>query len=305
MHNSDWNKTGFGTKVVHAGQHFDPETGALATPIYQTSTFCFDTVEEGVAKFAKEVPGFVYTRGGNPTTRALELKVAAIEGGEDCVATASGMGAIGSVMVGLLKTGDHIVSGNTLYGGTSVVMHTNMKQFGIDVTFVDVSDPQNVANALRENTKIVYFETPDNPMLKLADIAAIAEVCKGKGVKIVVDNTFAPPPIQYPLALGADIVVHSVTKYLNGHGDVVGGVVIGSADDIKLIRGNAVTKLNGTPPSPFNAYMVLRGLKTLHLRIPRHCESALKVARYLESQKYVKWVSYPGLIPSTSSPNAR
>lgn len=295
MSKIDFGKVGFNTKVIHAGQSIDPATGALATPIYQTSTFCFETVEEGTAKFNKTLPGFVYTRGGNPTTRALELKVAAIEGGEDCVATASGMGAVGAVMVALLRTGDHVICGDTVYGGTSVVMRTNLAQFGVDVTFVDSSDASAVEAAITPKTKLAYFETPTNPTMKVTDIAAVARMTKARGIKLVVDNTFAPPPVQYPLALGADIVVHSVTKYLNGHGDVLGGVVIGSAADIALIRGNGVTKLCGTPPAPFNSYLILRGMKTLALRVRRHCDNALALAKYLETVPYIKQVSYPGL----------
>lgn len=285
----------FSTLVIHAGQQHDKETGALATPIYQTSTFCFDTVEEGAGKFSKEIPGYVYSRGGNPTNRALELKCAAIEGGEDCVATASGMGAIGSALVGFLKCGDHVVSADTLYGGTDVVMRQNMPQFGIEVTFVDSSDVENVRKAIKENTKVVYLETPANPTMKVSDIKAIAEITKEKGIKLIVDSTFAPPPCQYPLKLGADIVVHSVTKYINGHGDVLGGVVVGSKDDIMKIRGLGVTKINGTPPAPFNSYLVLRGMKTLDLRMKQHSENAMGIAKYLEAHPYVDKVHYPGL----------
>lgn len=294
MSKIDFDKVDFTTKVIHAGQLPDAH-GALATPIYQTSTFCFETVEEGMGKFNKSIPGFVYTRGGNPTTRTLELKMAAVEGGEDCVATASGMGAVGSVMVAFLRTGDHVICGDPVYGGTSVVMRTNLAQFGIDVTFVDASDTANVEAAFTPKTKMVYFETPTNPTMRVADIAAIAKLTKARGVKLVVDNTFAPPPVQFPLALGADIVVHSVTKYLNGHGDVLGGVVIGSKEDVGLVRGNGVTKICGTPPAPMNSYLVLRGLKTLDLRVRRHCAGALKVAQYLETVPYVKAVYYPGL----------
>ena len=295
MSKTNWNEKDFGTKVIHAGQAHDPVHGSLATPIYQTSTFCFDTVEEGAAKFDKSVPGYVYCRSGNPTTRALEMKCAAIDNGEDCVATASGMGAIGSIMVGLLRTGDHIVSGDTVYGGTDVLLRENIEQFGIDVTFVDTSNPENVRAAINEKTKIVYLETPANPTMKVTDIEAVAKIAHEKGVKVVVDSTFAPPPVQMPLMLGADIVVHSVTKYINGHGDVLGGVVVGNAEDIGLIRSKGVTKINGTPPSPFNSYLVLRGMKTLELRIKKHCENAMEIAKYLEGHKYVKKVFYPGL----------
>lgn len=295
MSKINFDEVNFETLAIHAGQEPEKLTGALSTPIYQTSTFCFETVEEGAAKFSGEIPGYKYSRGGNPTNEALEKKCAALEGGEAAVVTASGMGAIGSTMVGLLKQGDHVVSGDVLYGGTSVVMRTNLPQFGIDVTFVDTSKPEEVEKAINERTKVIYFETPTNPTMGLTDIKAIAEIAKRHNVKVVVDNTFAPPPIQYPIKLGADIVVHSVTKYLNGHGDVIGGVVVGSKEDINLIRGNGVTKICGTPPSPFNSYLVLRGIKTLYLRVKQHCENALAMAEYLEKNEYVKAVYYPGL----------
>lgn len=295
MSKIDLNDVMFETMVIHAGQEPDKGTGALSTPIFQTSTFCFETVEEGAAKFSKEIPGYVYSRGGNPTNRALEIKCAALEGGEDCVATASGMGAIGAVLLGLVKTGDHIVSGDTIYGGTSVVMRTNMPNLGIDVTFVDTTKPEEVEKAINERTKVIYFETVTNPTLKLADIEEIAKIAKKHGVKLVVDNTFSPPPILSPLKLGADFIIHSVTKYINGHGDVIGGVIIGPKDDIAVIRGNYVTKICGTPPSPFNSYLVMRGMKTLPIRVREHCKNAMEMAEYLEKNEYVKTVYYPGL----------
>lgn len=295
MSKIDLNDVMFETMVIHAGQEPDKGTGALSTPIFQTSTFCFETVEEGAAKFSKEIPGYVYSRGGNPTNRALEIKCAALEGGEDCVATASGMGAIGAVLLGLVKTGDHIVSGDTVYGGTSVVMRTNMPNLGIDVTFVDTTKPDEVEKAINERTKVIYFETVTNPTLKLADIEEISKIAKKHGVKLVVDNTFSPPPILSPLKLGADFVIHSVTKYINGHGDVIGGVIIGPKDDIAVIRGNYVTKICGTPPSPFNSYLVMRGMKTLPIRVREHCKNAMEMAEYLEKNEYVKTVYYPGL----------
>lgn len=295
MSKIDLNAVEFETLAIHAGQEPDKLTGSLSTPIYQTSTFCFDSVEDGAAKFSGDIPGYIYSRGGNPTNRALEVKCAAIEGGEDCVATASGMGAIGSVMVGLLKTGDHIVCGDTVYGGTSAVMREIMPQFGVDVTFVDTAKLEEVENAITEKTKMIYFETPTNPTMKLTDIKSVADIGKKHNIKVVVDSTFAPPPIQYPLALGADIVVHSVTKYLNGHGDVIGGVVIGSEEDVAVIKSKGVSKLTGTPPSPSNSYLVLRGMKTLSLRVRQHCSNALEMAKYLEKCEYVKVVHYPGL----------
>ena len=294
MSKIDLKNVDFETLIIHAGQEPDKAYGSLATPIYQTSTFCFETVEEGAAKFANQIPGFVYSRGGNPTTRAFELKCAAMEGGEDAVAAASGMGAVGSVMTSFLKPGDHAIFDTAVYGGTNYVASTNLPDMGVEVSRVDTGDLEAVKAAIRPNTKMIYFESPNNPMMKVTDIRAIKDLA-GDQIRVVVDGTFAPPPVQHVLQLGADIVLHSITKYINGHGDALGGVVIGKADDIKRIRSNSVTKINGCPPSPFNSYLVLRGMKTLALRMKQHCASAMEVARYLEANPYVKAVYYPGL----------
>lgn len=290
----DLKNVDFETLIIHAGQEPDKAYGSLATPIYQTSTFCFETVEEGAAKFANQIPGFVYSRGGNPTTRAFELKCAAMEGGEDAVAAASGMGAVGSVMTAFLHPGDHAIFDTAVYGGTNYVATTNLPGMGVEVSRVDTGDLEAVKAAIRPNTKMIYFETPNNPMMKVTDVRAIKDIA-GADIRVVVDGTFAPPPVQHVLQLGADIVLHSITKYINGHGDALGGVVIGRADDIRLIRANSVTKINGCPPSPFNSYLVLRGMKTLALRMKQHCASAMEIARYLEANPYVKAVYYPGL----------
>lgn len=295
MSKFDLTNAGFATRAIHEGQGFDKATGALSTPIYQTSTFCFESVDEAMTKFRGEEKGYIYSRAGNPTTFALEMKIAALEGGEAAVATSSGMGAIGSIMIGLLQTGDHVVCADTVYGGTSDVMRHNMPRLGIEVDFVDTSNPENVAKAIKENTKMVYLETPANPNMKVTDLAAMAKITKEKGIKMVVDNTFAPPPIQYPLKLGADIVLHSATKYLNGHGDVIFGVVVGSLEDIIQIKTLGVTHLSGSTPGPFESYLVLRGMKTLDLRVRKHCENALEVAKFLEGHDYIKTVYYPGL----------
>lgn len=294
MSKIDLKNVDFETLIIHAGQEPDKAYGSLATPIYQTSTFCFETVEEGAAKFANQIPGFVYSRGGNPTTRAFELKCAAMEGGEDAVAAASGMGAVGSVMTAFLHPGDHAIFDTAVYGGTNYVATTNLPGMGVEVSRVDTGDLEAVKAAIRPNTKMIYFETPNNPMMKVTDVRAIKDIA-GADIRVVVDGTFAPPPVQHVLQLGADIVLHSITKYINGHGDALGGVVIGRADDIRLIRANSVTKINGCPPSPFNSYLVLRGMKTLALRMKQHCASAMEIAHYLEANPYVKAVYYPGL----------
>ncbi len=296
MSNIDFGKARFDTRAIHAGYHRDSDFGALATPIYQTSTFTFTDSEHAMGVFSGDIPGYDYTRAGNPTVRVFEEKIAELEGSEDAVSTSSGMGAISSALLGLLKTGDHIVCGDTVYGCTDVVMREILPDFGITVTFVDTGNTDEVEAAINENTKVIYFETPANPTMHITDIAAIAELkIKHKDIKIIVDNTFAPPPIQYPIKLGADIVVHSITKYINGHGDVIGGVVCGNKDDIAVIRSRAMGKLTGTPLTPFCAYLAIRGMKTLGLRVRQHCASALALAEYLENSPYIEKVYYPGL----------
>lgn len=294
-HERDLTNAGFGTQMIHAGQEPDAAYGALATPIYQTSTFCFETVEEGGMSFAGQIPGYRYSRGGNPTVAALEKKLAQLDAGEAAVATASGMGAVGGVFLGLLAAGDHVVSGRCVYGCTDLVLRETLPRFGVEVTFVDTRDPDAVRAAMRDNTKIVYFESLTNPTMELTDIESISAIAHEKGAKVVVDNTFSPAPELRPLTLGADIVLHSCTKYINGHGDVISGAIIGGADDIKKIRTTTVTKICGATMSPFNAFLQLRGMQTLELRMERHCSNGLKMAEYLERSPYVKTVYYPGL----------
>ena len=286
----------FNTQAIHAGYRRDSDFGALATPIYQTSTFTFTSADHAMGVFSGDIPGYDYTRAGNPTVRVFEEKIARLEGGEDAVATSSGMGAISSALLGLLRSGDHIVCGNTVYGCTDVVMREILPSLDITATFVDTADLSAVEQAIQSNTKMIYFETPANPTMHVTDIAAVAALKQAHpGIRIVVDNTFAPPSIQCPLKLGADVVVHSVTKYINGHGDVIGGVVIGNKEDIAEIRGRAVGKICGTPLTPFCAYLIIRGTKTLGMRVRRHCENALALAQYLEASDYIEKVYYPGL----------
>lgn len=288
-------EAGMDTQFVHAGQHRDKEWGALSTPIYQTSTFCYDTVEEGQKKIMREIPGFYYSRSGNPTNMVLENKIAAIEGAEAAVSTASGLGAISCVLVAFLRAGDHVVCCECVYGGTSFIMRTNLEQFGIDVTFVDVTKPEEVRAAIRPNTKMLYVEAVANPIMTVADIPEMVKIGHEHGLKVVVDGTFAPPPIMFPIKLGADIVVHSLTKYYNGHGDVIGGVAAGSAADMDLVRNRAMTRFCGTALSPFNAYLVIRSMKTMGMRVRRHCENAMAVAKYLEANENIARVYYAGL----------
>lgn len=296
MSSIDMNVVHFDTQAIHAGYRRDSDYGALATPIYQTSTFTFTSADHAMGVFSGQIPGYDYTRAGNPTVRVFEEKIAQLEGGEDAVATSSGMGAISSALLGLLRMGDHIVCGNTVYGCTDVVMREILPSLGITATFVDTGDLSAVEAAIQENTKAIYFETPANPTMHVTDIAAVAGLKTAHpGIRVIVDNTFAPPPVQCPLKLGADVVVHSVTKYINGHGDVIGGAVVGTRDDIAEIRGRAMGKICGTPLTPFCAYLIVRGMKTLGMRVRRHCESAMTLAEYLERSPYIEKVYYPGL----------
>ena len=287
---------GFGTQTIHAGHHKDPVSGALTTPIFQTSTFVFDSAEQGGRRFALEEPGYIYSRLGNPTLTQLEEKLAVLEGAEAAMATASGMGAISSALWTALKAGDHIVADETLYGCTYALLSHGMTRFGVEVTFVDASNPENIRKAIKENTRVVYLETPANPNLKIVDIKAIAEVAHEKeGCIVMVDNTFCTPYLQKPIGLGADVVLHSATKYLNGHGDVIAGFVVGNAEFLTQVRLFGVKDMTGAVLSPFDAYLIIRGLKTLEVRMDRHCENAMKVAKFLNEHPAVEKVYFPGL----------
>ena len=288
---------GLGTKAIHAGNVKDAQYGALTTPIYQTSTFVFDSCEQGGRRFAGQDGGYIYTRLGNPTVSVLENKVAALEGGEACVAAASGMGAISSALWTIAGAGKHIVADGTLYGCTFALLNHGMSRYGVEVSFVDTSDLAAVKTALKENTCAVYLETPANPNLKIADIAAVAEIAHtyNPAIKVVCDNTFASPALQNPLALGSDVVVHSATKYLNGHGDVIAGFVVGKADFIGEVRMFGLKDMTGAVMDPFAAYLILRGLKTLEIRMERHCANAKAIAEFLDQHPAVEKVYYPGL----------
>ncbi len=284
------------TAVLH-GVHMESPFGALAPPIIQSSTFVFDSSEQGAARFAGKEDGFMYTRLGNPTNNMLENKIAYLEGGEAGVCFASGMGAISSVLLTLLSCGDHLISDTTLYGCTLSVIAEHLVRFGINVQFVDLSNLDQLREAIKENTKVVYFETPANPTLKIVDIEAVSRIAHevAPGCKVVVDNTFCTPLITKPLELGADVVVHSATKYLNGHGDVVAGMCVSDKETVAEIKRAGLKDITGSVMDPFAAYLILRGMKTLKLRMDAHSANAQKVAEYLESSKYVKAVYYPGL----------
>ena len=289
-------KMGFGTLQIHAG-HAKNTAGALCAPIYQTSTFVFDSVEQGGNRFAGSESGFIYSRLSNPTLNAVEAKIAALENAEAALATASGMGAITSAIYSIVKSGDEIIADETLYGCTYAFMSHGLVNFGVKVHFVDLSNPENMKAYLNENTKIVYFETPCNPTLKIVDIKAVADMAHeySKDIKVIVDNTFASPYITRPLSLGANAVVHSATKYINGHGDVIAGFIAGDAEYIGVCRGFGIVDMTGACMSPFNAFLIARGLKTLNLRMERHSANGMTVAKYLESHPAVEKVYYPGL----------
>lgn len=286
----------FGTKTVHGGYERDTRTGALTTPIFQTSTFVFDSAEQGGRRFALEEGGYIYSRLGNPTNTQLEEKVALLEGAEACVSTASGIGAITSALWSALKAGDHVVASKTLYGCTYAMFNHGISRYGVEVSFVDASNLEEVKSAMKSNTKVVYLETPANPDLKLIDIKAVSEIAHTvEGCMVFVDNTFCTPYLQRPLELGADVVVHSATKYLNGHGDVVAGFAAGKLDFINQVRLFGIKDMTGSVLSPFDAYLIIRGMKTLQVRMDRHCASAMEVAKFLEGHEKVTLVNYPGL----------
>lgn len=286
----------FATKAIHGGHKKDPVSGALTTPIYQTSTFVFDSAEQGGRRFALEEDGFIYSRLGNPTNAQLEEKMALLENGEACMSTGSGIGAITSALWTALKAGDHIVASKTLYGCTYAMLNHGISRYGVEVTFVDATNLDEVKGAMKENTKVVYLETPANPDLKLVDIEAISKIAhEVEGCMVFVDNTFCTPYLQRPLELGADVVVHSATKYLNGHGDVIAGFVVGKKDFITQVRLFGVKDMTGSVLSPFDAYLILRGMKTLQIRMDRHTKNAIEVAKFLKSHPNVETVSYPGL----------
>ncbi|MDX1710191.1 MAG: PLP-dependent aspartate aminotransferase family protein [Rhodovibrionaceae bacterium] len=282
------------TRAVHAGERPDPETGASAPNIVMSTTFGVDTPLGFSGKTMDEETPFIYTRWGNPTVRQLEEKLAAMEGAEDCLAFASGMAASLGLILGRLGAGDHLVLSDTNYAGTAELVRDSFVRFGVASTPVDTSDPQAVAAAMRPETKLVWIETPANPILRLADIGAIADIAHGAGAELAVDSTFATPVATRPLELGADWVVHSLTKYIGGHGDALGGAVLGRKDGIAALRQEAGIHFGATI-SPFNAWLIMRGAATLPLRMRAHAETAMEVAEFLEAHPKVGRVIYPGL----------
>ncbi|CAN2326088.1 methionine gamma-lyase [Fusobacterium sp. oral taxon C10] len=288
-------KFGLGTTAIHAGT-LKNLYGTLAMPIYQTSTFIFDSAEQGGRRFALEEAGYIYTRLGNPTTTVLENKIAALEEGEAGIATSSGMGAISSTLWTVLKTGDHVVTDKTLYGCTFALMNHGLTKFGVEVTFVDTSNLDEVKNAMKANTRVVYLETPANPNLKIVDLEGVCKIAHtNPNTLVIVDNTFATPYMQKPLKLGVDIVVHSATKYLNGHGDVIAGLIVTNKELADQIRFVGLKDMTGAVLGPQEAYYIIRGLKTFEIRMERHCKNARAIADFLNKHPKVEKVYYPGL----------
>jgi len=290
---------GFATLCIHGKKHLDKHEAdrpirAVSTPIFQSSTFAFENAEHGAAVFRGEDSSYVYTRLGNPTQAALETEMAYLEQGEAALALASGMAAATTAILNCCRSGDHIVAGDTLYGGTHQLFTQTLPRLGIKVTEVPTADPENFARAIRKKTRLIFLETPANPTLVLTDIAAVAEIAHAHDIPVLVDNTFCTPYLQNPLALGADIVMHSATKYIGGHGDTVAGILVGKQDWLTAARMEVLRDFGGCI-SPFNAWLLLRGLKTLPVRMDRHMSNAMEVAQFLSYHPKVDRVIYPGL----------
>lgn len=286
-------KMGPSTRAVHAGESPEPTTGSLTAPLYQSSVYAFRDAAQGADLFAGKGEGYIYTRLGNPTLKTLENKLALLEGAEAALVTSSGMGAIATATAAVARAGDHIVSAEVIYGATYTLFSEVWSRYGIETTFVSSTDPEDYRRAMRPNTRLVFIESPSNPTLDIIDIEAIAAIAREAGAYSMVDNTFATPINQNPLALGADLVVHSATKYLGGHADVIAGALAGPASLIKACRSSLKTL--GTVLGPFEAWLILRGVKTLALRMARHNENGMAVARFLEGHPAVRRVFHPGL----------
>lgn len=283
----------FDSKCVHSGIG-DYEFGPVVPPIYQTSTFKFESAEHGAALFKGEADGYIYTRMKNPTIEAMENSVAELEGGYKALGCASGMAAISTVFLSTLQAGDHVVCSKSVYGPTMTLLSTVLNKFNIESTFVDSDIAEEIERAIKPNTKLIYIETPANPMISITDLEAASKLARRNNALLVVDNTFMSPALQQPLNLGADVVLHSMTKFLNGHADVVAGIIVTKDEKMYLNMRKVLNQLGGVI-DPFNSFLVHRGLKTLSVRMHRHCENAQLIAEYLENHPKVKWVRYPGL----------
>ena len=285
---------GINTRVTHAGENPDTVHGSVGVPIYQTSTFKFQDADHGARLFGGEEKGYIYTRIGNPTTNTFEEAVALLEHGYGGIATASGMAAVSSVYMAYLGAGAHMVGTDAVYGSSRMVIENDFSRFGVESSFIDTADLDLIRRSMKPNTKLLYIETPANPTIKLADIEACAEIAHEHGAVLVVDNTFMSPILQNPLDLGADVVLHSITKYINGHTDVVGGVIITKTEE-EFSRVKSVINALGGTMDPHQSWLVLRGMRTLSLRVQRGEENAHKLAEYLESHPKIEWVRFPGL----------
>lgn len=282
------------TQAVHAGENPCPSTGALDTPIYQSTTFVSASADDMAAVYGEQKFGYMYTRYGNPTIRALELKVAALEAAEAALATASGMAAVSSAILGYVQSGDHVVASRSLYGAAYDFLAQKLPRFGVSTTFVQSTRAEDFEQAIRPNTRLIYFETPSNPVLEIIDIGALAAVARSRGLPLMIDNTFASPALQQPISAGVTVVVHSATKYLCGHGDAMGGVIVGPESYISAVSRNILRDFGGII-SPFNAWLILRGIHTLPLRIFAQCANAQQIANFLNGHPKIARVNYPGL----------
>jgi methionine-gamma-lyase len=294
MSKFDLSKARFSTLCVHGSGKADSQTGALSIPIYQSSTFAFKSAKHGAAIFAGEEEGYVYTRLGNPTQAALESEMAFLEGTEAALCFSSGMAAISGVILAHCHNGDNIVSSDTVYGGTHNLYKETLPMWNIGVREVDTRDLSNIEAAIDKKTRMIFIETPANPTLTLVDITGCAQIAKKHKIPLVVDNTFATPYLQRPIEMGADIIIHSATKYIGGHGDTIAGIVVGKKEFIDELRAKILRDL-GAVISPLNAWLLLRGLKTLPVRMDRHCANALEIAKYLALHPKIEGVVYPGL----------
>jgi methionine-gamma-lyase len=288
-------RKGFSTRAIHHGYDAYAGAGSLNPPVYLSSTYTFPTAEDGAARFAGEQAGYVYSRVGNPTTCLLEQRIADLEDGEAGLVTASGMGATASLLWTLLQPGDEIIADKTLYGCTFSFFNHGLAKFGVRITHLDMTEPANLEAAISAQTKVVFFESPANPNMRLVDIAAIAGIAHRHGAKLVVDNTYCTPYLQQPIALGADYVVHSATKYLGGHGDLIAGAIVGPKESLDQVRFYGIKDMTGAVLSSQDAFLILRGIKTLALRMDRHCQNAQRIAEYLARHEKVAVCHYPGL----------
>lgn len=285
--------TGKNSKLVHEGIHEDFR-GSAVMPVFQTSTFKFENADHGAACFTGESDGYIYTRIGNPTIEDLEIAVSEMEGGVGGIATSSGMAAVNTVYLGFLAAGDHIVSHEAVYGPSRVILETLYPKYNVASSFVDATDIENVRKAIRPETRLIYLETPANPTIGISDIEAISKLAHEKGIPVCVDNTFCSPYLQQPLKLGADVALHSMTKFINGHADVVAGMIVAKDPEVYKNLRNIMTNM-GCNMDPHQAFLVRRGLKTLGIRIEKSQENAMEIAGFLEDHPKVDWVRYPGL----------